>query len=88
MYRRFFKRFFDIIGALLLLPFLVLEIMILGPFIWFTDRGPVFYNARRAGKGYKPFKMFKFGKETTKQGIRISSIIKSKIWISSTNVYY
>ncbi|RGL90211.1 sugar transferase [Butyricimonas virosa] len=59
MYRRFFKRFFDIIGALLLLPFLVLEIMILGPFIWFTDRGPVFYNARRAGKGYKPFKMFK-----------------------------
>ena len=53
MYRRFFKRFFDIIGALLLLPFLVLEIMILGPFIWFTDRGPVFYNARRAGKGYK-----------------------------------
>ena len=55
-----FKRLFDIIGALLLLPFIVLEIIVLSPIIWLTDRGPVFYNAQRAGKDYKPFKMFKF----------------------------
>lgn len=59
MYRQFFKRVIDIIGALLLLPFVLLEIILLGPIIWLTDRGPVFYNANRAGKGYKPFKMFK-----------------------------
>lgn len=59
MYKHFFKRFFDIIGALIILPFVLLEIIILAPFIWFTDRGPVFYNAYRAGKNYKPFKMFK-----------------------------
>lgn len=59
MYRHFFKRFFDIVGALILLPFVLLEIIILAPFIWLTDKGPVFYNATRATKGYKPFKMFK-----------------------------
>lgn len=59
MYRHFFKRVIDIIGALILLPFVLLEIIILAPFIWLTDRGPVFYNAKRAGKDYKPFKMFK-----------------------------
>ncbi|MBQ5943977.1 MAG: sugar transferase [Bacteroidales bacterium] len=55
----FFKRLFDIIGALILLPFVLLEIIILAPIIWLTDKGPVFYNANRAGKDYKPFKMFK-----------------------------
>lgn len=59
MYRHFFKRLIDIIGALILLPFVLLEIIILAPIIWLTDKGPVFYNANRAGKDYKPFKMFK-----------------------------
>ena len=59
MYRHFFKRVIDIIGALVLLPFVLLEIIILAPIIWLTDKGPVFYNANRAGKDYKPFKMFK-----------------------------
>ena len=59
MYRLFFKRVIDIVGALILLPFVLLEIIIMAPFIWLTDKGPVFYNAIRAGKGYKPFKMFK-----------------------------
>lgn len=59
MYQHFFKRLFDIIGSLIILPFVLLEILILAPFIWLTDKGPVFYNALRAGKNYKPFKMFK-----------------------------
>lgn len=59
MYRHFFKRIIDIIGAIILLPFVLLGIIILAPFIWLTDKGPVFYNANRAGKDYKPFKMFK-----------------------------
>lgn len=59
MYRFFLKRVFDIIGALFLLPFVLLEIIILAPIIWLTDKGSVFYNANRAGKDYKSFKMFK-----------------------------
>ena len=59
MYQHFFKRIFDIIGSLILLPFVLLEIIILAPFIWLTDKGPVFYNGERVGKDYKVFKMFK-----------------------------
>lgn len=59
MYRHFFKRLFDILAGLVVLPFVLLVIVCAGPFIWLTDRGPVFYNAMRATKGYKPFKMFK-----------------------------
>lgn len=59
MYKHFFKRFFDIIIGILALPFVLLVIIVLAPLIYLTDRGPVFYNAVRAGKGYKPFKMYK-----------------------------
>lgn len=54
-----FKRFFDIIGSLIILPFVLLEIIILAPIIWLTDRGPVFYNAPRIGRKRKIYKMFK-----------------------------
>ena len=59
MYVHFFKRLFDLIIGLVALPFVLLVIIVLAPFIWLTDKGPVFYNATRAGKDYKPFKMFK-----------------------------
>ena len=59
MYRSFFKPVIDFCGALLMLPFVLLVIIIFAPIIWWTDKGPVFYNATRAGKDYKPFKMFK-----------------------------
>ena len=59
MYKCFFKRVIDLIIGLVALPFVLLVIIVLGPIIYFTDRGPVFYNAARAGKDYKPFKMFK-----------------------------
>ena len=59
MYQHFFKRLFDIIGSLIILPFVLLEIIILAPIIWFTDKGPVFYNAPRIGRKRKIYKMFK-----------------------------
>lgn len=59
MYKSFIKPLFDFCGALLMLPFVLLVIAIFAPIIWWTDKGPVFYNATRAGKDYKPFKMFK-----------------------------
>ena len=59
MYKCFFKRVIDILIGLIALPFVLLVIVCCAPFIYFTDRGPIFYNATRAGKDYKPFKMFK-----------------------------
>ena len=60
MYKHFFKRLIDICIGLVALPFVLLVIVVFAPIIYFTDRGPVFYNANRAGEDYKPFKMFKF----------------------------
>lgn len=59
MYKLLFKRLIDIIGSLFLLPFVLLVIIVLGPIIYLTDRGPIFYNAERIGKDGKIFKMFK-----------------------------
>lgn len=60
MYIHFFKRVFDVILSVVALPFILLVIVIVAPFIWLEDRGPIFYNACRIGKNGKPFKMLKF----------------------------
>lgn len=59
MYKYFFKRLLDILITLIALPFLLLILLIFAPIIYFTDKGPVFYNAPRLGKKGKVFKMFK-----------------------------
>lgn len=56
---KLFKRVFDILGSLVILPFVLLLIIILAPIIYFTDKGPVFYNAERLGVKCKKFKMYK-----------------------------
>lgn len=59
MYVHFLKRGFDILIGLCALPFVLLVIIVCAPFIYFTDKGPILYNATRAGKDYIPFKMYK-----------------------------
>ena len=59
MYRKFGKRALDILLSLIALPFVLLVIVIMAPFIYLEDRGPVFYNATRRGMNGKNFKMFK-----------------------------
>lgn len=60
MYKKFFKRLIDLLLSLIGSPFFCLIFIILAPIIFFTDRGPVFYNAPRLGKNGKVFKMYKF----------------------------
>jgi undecaprenyl phosphate N,N'-diacetylbacillosamine 1-phosphate transferase len=60
MYKHFFKRLIDFLISLLALPFVLLTIIIFGPIIFLTDRGPIFYCGERIGKNGKPFKMIKF----------------------------
>lgn len=59
MYKFFLKRVIDVLGSLAVLPFVILIIIILAPIIYFTDKGPVFYNAERLGAKCKKFKMYK-----------------------------
>lgn len=59
MYPHYLKRLFDIIIGLCALPFILLVIVIFAPIIYFTDKGPIFYNGLRMGKNGKKFKMYK-----------------------------
>ncbi len=59
MYQKFWKRLFDIVFALCALPFVLLVIAVCAPLIYFTDKGPVFYNATRRGQNGKTFTMYK-----------------------------
>lgn len=56
MIKRTFDLFFTIPGVILLSPFLVAFALI----IKLTSPGPVFYRGVRAGKNFKPFRIFKF----------------------------
>ncbi len=60
MYRSFIKRALDLILALLAFPLWIIILLIVGPIIYFQDKGSVFYNAPRLGKDGKIFKMYKF----------------------------
>ncbi|ANU13960.1 Undecaprenyl-phosphate galactosephosphotransferase [Planococcus halocryophilus Or1] len=60
MYKKFVKRFFDLILSIVALPFWLLILVVVGPILYFLDRGPIFYNASRLGKNGKVFKMYKF----------------------------
>ena len=59
MYAKFFKRLLDVVVSFCALPFVFLVVAAMAPFIYFEDRGPVFYNAPRRGKDGKTFTMFK-----------------------------
>ena len=59
MYAKFGKRVYDLVIGVVALPFVLLIIAVLAPFIHFEDKGPVFYNAPRVGLGGRDFKMYK-----------------------------
>ena len=60
MYLRFFKRVIDFIFALIAFPLVLLITIIVAPFIWFEDKGPIFYAGKRIGRNGKLFGMLKF----------------------------
>ena len=60
IYKNYVKRVMDLIGALTLLPFVLVIGAIIGPLIYFEDHGSVFYKAKRRGVKGKIFNMYKF----------------------------
>ncbi len=60
MYVHFFKRVIDFLVALCALPFFCVIYIVLAPFYFFMDRGPMFYSGKRLGQYGKPFPMHKF----------------------------
>ena len=60
MYKNFVKKIIDFIIGLFALPFVLLLIILVAPFLYFDDPGPIFYPSRRAGKNGRIFSMLKF----------------------------
>lgn len=60
MYKKYFKRIMDITVALVIMPFFLIIVLIVGILIYSEDKGSIFYNAQRLGLNGKVFKMFKF----------------------------
>lgn len=60
MYKKYIKRLLDLLLGIAGFPFFLIALLIFGPAIKATDKGPVFYNALRIGKDGKLFKMYKF----------------------------
>jgi lipopolysaccharide/colanic/teichoic acid biosynthesis glycosyltransferase len=54
------KRAFDMLIASLLLILLLPVLLVIAVAIRLESRGPIFYNAKRAGKGFRIFKFYKF----------------------------
>ncbi len=59
MYQKFWKRVFDYLFAIILLPFILIVLIIVIPLIFIEDRGNPFYNASRLGYKGRVFKMYK-----------------------------
>ena len=60
MYSHYIKRLFDLMAALCALPFFLIVYVILAPFYFFMDRGPMFFSGKRLGQFGKTFPMHKF----------------------------
>lgn len=60
MYKNGIKRLLDILIGLVGMLIFAISFIFVAPLIYFTDRGPVFYNAQRIGQNGKLFKMYKF----------------------------
>lgn len=58
--RSVLKRIFDIACSLLLIILLLPLFILIAIAVKLESRGPIFYNANRAGRGFKVFKFYKF----------------------------
>ena len=56
----FIKRAMDIFGAIVGLFFTAIFTIIIGPIIYFTDPGPIFFSQNRIGQNGRIFKIYKF----------------------------
>ena len=54
------KRLMDIVGALVGLLITGILVIVIGPIIYFSDPGPIFFSQKRVGQNGRIFKIYKF----------------------------
>lgn len=60
VYRRFLKRFFDLLLAMFLFIILLLPLVIIALIVKLTSKGPILFIQERYGRNSRPFKLYKF----------------------------
>lgn len=60
VYRRFLKRFFDLLSAIFLFIILLLPLVIIALIVKLTSKGPILFIQERYGRNSRPFKLYKF----------------------------
>ena len=60
VYRRFLKRFFDLLLAIFLSIILLLPLLIIALIVKLTSKGPILFIQERYGRNSRPFKLYKF----------------------------
>lgn len=59
IYKKYIKRFIDLILAIIALPFVLIICLIFGTLIYLEDKGDIFYIAKRRGRNGSIFGMYK-----------------------------
>ena len=73
---KFFKNLFDLIFAILLIPFLFPIILVIGILIKWSSEGPVFFSHERVGKNGKKIRVYKFRTMYKDAKKRLEKILK------------
>lgn len=60
MYQHIIKRMLDILCSILLMPFFLILLLVIGPVIYLEDQGSIFYTQTRRGIKGSTFPIYKF----------------------------
>lgn len=82
------KRIFDIIFATTLILFLLPLFVVIIVVIKLESKGPVIYNAKRAGKGFRIFNFYKFRTMVINADKKVQELVHLNQYNSETNGAY
>ncbi|MBF0342841.1 MAG: undecaprenyl-phosphate galactose phosphotransferase WbaP [Nitrospirae bacterium] len=85
---RVIKRLFDLIAGIVLLPFLLVLISVIGVLIKLESRGSVIYPHLRIGKGGKPFKCYKFRTMVKDADVMLATLLQSDEHLKEWEQFY
>ena len=86
MYKRFFKRFIDVLFTLVVLAVLIIPFLIIALIIKLESAGPVFFRQERLGKDKKIFNVYKFRTMTNKKRV-VEQTYKDNAEITKVGYY-
>lgn len=87
MYKKYLKRLFDFLAAIIILIFLLPFFVIVAILIKMSSNGPIFFFQERLGKNNHTFKIFKFRTMTDKKRVADREILKGDVEVTKIGYY-